>query len=42
MMETSRQEITGKDGKDLNINITAFTGGNVTKQLPTIEGEVVE
>jgi hypothetical protein len=42
MMETSRQEITGKDGKDLNINITAFTGGNVTKQLPTVEGEIVE
>lgn len=42
MMETSRQEITGKDGKDLNINITAFTGGNVIKQLPTIDGEIVE
>ena len=43
MMETSRQEITGKDGKDLTINITAFTGsGTNVKELPVIDGEMVE
>lgn len=47
MMETSRTEITGKDGKDLQINVISF--GN--KQLintdtlpvtPIIEGETVK
>jgi len=42
MMETSRQEITGKDGKDLNINITAFrVSDNNSNDLPVIDGEEV-